>query len=297
MSWPAVVIFLLIALLSPRADAQDDPIKAEANRILAEANARHESGDYAQASESYQQLLQLLGESRGWRVYFNLAVNYEAMGDATRAIKSYEAFATLAETKIESDDTAADRKADAEARIARIKSAHGALRITPSDRVVHVKVGAAEPRPAGFTLYLAPGEHRVEIGSFTKNARIEVVTLRAGELVELAAEPAILPLPGPAQPLSPSPDPIAPSTPAKGDFPVGWLALGASLTIASAALPIGMAVHTLNKRDDAEALGTDHPDYPDALATFEDVRVGYYISFAAPAALAIVTTIVVAAEL
>ena len=45
------------------------------------------------------------------------------------------------------------------------------LRVDVGGRVILVKVGTAKSRPAGFTVYLAPGVHRVEIDSGTAKAR------------------------------------------------------------------------------------------------------------------------------
>jgi hypothetical protein len=147
----------------------------------------------------------------------------------------------------------------------------------PSGNVVLVRVGNEPPRPAGFVVYLAPGEHVFELHAGTANAKQAVVRAVAGvandlNVPDLGAK---------------SPEPKA------AEFPTAWLVGGAALTAASAALPIALAIHTGNERDDAEALSVTSSHYPDAVASFEDARTAYWISYALPAAIAVATAIVV----
>jgi hypothetical protein len=147
--------------------------------------------------------------------------------------------------------------------------------------VVLVRVGAAEPRPAGFTVYLAPGDHRVELHSGTPRARWVKVQVAAGEGVTIEVS-----LPKQPTPSAPPPKPPAQARPS---FPTGWVIAGAGLTAASAALPIALGLRAQGKRDSAEELGTRHKRYPEELESFRDARTLYYMSYAVPAVLAAAT--------
>jgi tetratricopeptide (TPR) repeat protein len=292
----AVLIICVLAAASasaqapPRDDAKSeqaagDPIVDDANRILGAANDRFREGDYPGAAKLYEQLLELLGEQRGWRVQFNLGVTYQQMGDPTRAIERFEAFARLSADEASTDKSIAERRAEAQQRIADLQSKHGALRVDVGGRVILVKVGTAKSRPAGFTVYLAPGVHRVEIDSGTAKARQISVTLKAGATVVLEAEPTVASTPPPDKPAPPPP-------PEEGAFPSALFGVAMALTIASVAIPVGLGLRAASLRDDAAALGTDHPDYPTALEDFEDMRTGYYASYAVPGAFALASLII-----
>jgi hypothetical protein len=160
-----------------------------------------------------------------------------------------------------------------------------------------VRVGSAEARPAGFTQYLAPGAHEIELYTGTTTARKTRVVLTAGVTTSVALD-AETPPPPATTPTSPQPQPPPPKErPHERSFPTAWLIGGAAVTLASCALPLAFALDTGSKRDDANALGTGSVGYADATKRFEDARTRYEISWAVPATFAVATAVIVVVQL
>jgi hypothetical protein len=247
-----------------------------------------DAGRFASAAQIWERLLGALGEERGYKVCYNLGLAYQKLGDATHAIERLESFAARAGKDTARDAALEERRQDAIDRVRTIKASHGALQVAPSPerQVVLVRIGASEPRPAGFVVYLAPGEHEVELYSGTARARRVRVALVAGSAKQLALD-AVLEAP----PRAPNPPMDTTASPAR--FPTGWLVAGLAVTAASCALPIAFAVDASNKRGDAEALGAGHSGYADAVNRFNDARTRYEVSWVLPGALALATAAIV----
>ncbi len=252
--------------------------REDAEQLLKRANEHFRAGEYRAAAAGYQRLLDLLGEEAGWFAHLNLALTYEAAVKPTEAAAHYEAFLEAAASKDLSEDNLQARVDKASQRLAGIRSRYGKLHIAAGREVVLVRVGTRDARPAGFSLYLAPGIHQVEIDHGTDRSRIEAIDIVAGETAELRADRRAKRHP------APTPPPVAPDGGAS--FPTVVVATLSALAVASVALPIGLNVFVNDLRDDAAALGTDHVDYPEARDDFNAARIGYYVSFALPAALA-----------
>jgi tetratricopeptide (TPR) repeat protein len=122
--------------------------------------------------------------------------------------------------------------------------------------------------------------------------RLAGLEKRFGQLEETPPEPTPPPAPTP-QPLgSPEPEPpvLPPDAPSKnveGEFPTLAVGLLGGLAVASIALPIALNLYTNGIRDDAAALGTDHPDYQAKYDDFNAARTGYYLSYGLPALFAV----------
>jgi hypothetical protein len=264
---------LALVLLAPHAVAQGVDYPA----AMRAASESYERGDKVGAIAIWERMLASLGEEKGWKVLYNLGIAYQDIGDATHAVERLDAFVRRTEGMQGGDFE--ERRRDALERLKAIRATHGAVRVAapPSGSAVLVRVGNASPRPAGFVVYLAPGEHVFELHTGTARAKERTVHVVAGSVIELSVNDV--------QP------PKNVSTEAA--FPTAWLLGGAALTIASTALPIALAIHTGNERDEAESLGVTHSRYPDAVDSFEGARRAYWISYALPVALAAATAIVV----
>lgn len=240
---------------------------------VARASELYEARDDRAAIEAWQSVLGALGEPCGWKLHFNLALAHERSGDVNAAVEHFDAFLRLGTTHAD-DSSVAARLAQAAGRSQRLKRGHGLLQVPSANRWVQIDSG--EPRRAGFSVYLGPGEHAITIDPGTPRARVRRVTTRPGETTVLEWN-------------EPSPPP--PPEPSAG-FPTPWVIAGSVLTVASIALPVGLYFYTQGKRSDAQAVeGTDA--YPDALDDFRSARVGYHVSYALPAAFALATAVVI----
>jgi hypothetical protein len=268
-----VLFALALVMLAPHARAQGVDYAA----AMRSASESYDRGDKLGAIAIWERMLGSLGEEKGWKVLYNLGIAYQDVGDATHAVERLDAF--VRRTDAMQGNDLEERRRDAVERLKAIRSSHGAVRVVPpsSGAVVLVRVGNEPPRPAGFVVYLAPGEHVFELHAGTANAKQARVRAVAGSTTDLNVPDLA----------AKSPEPKA------SEFPTAWLVGGAALTTAAAALPIALAIHTGNERDDAEALGVTSSRYPDAVDSFEGARTAYWISYALPAALAATTAIVV----
>jgi len=260
-------------LMSGTVFAQDAQETAETEH----AKELFNEGDYVAAAALWESELARLGETQGWKLLYNLGLSYEKLSDATRAIERYEAFIRRVPAQSDAADPAVEeRRVDAVERVDRLKKTHGALRVEATRRSVMVRVNDAQPRRAGFTVYLVPGEHHVEIDSGTARARRTTVRLAAGQRETILIHDD-------TAPRRPKPPKVVPDKTDEPSFPIGWVIAGAAVTVASVAAPVALHFVTLDERDEAQALGTAHADYPDALDDFRTMRTLYYASYALPA--------------
>jgi tetratricopeptide (TPR) repeat protein len=290
---------LFAALVCARA-AHADPHPPETAVVDASAAfqrglALYDAGDYTGAVTIWEALHASLGEARGWKVLFNLGLAYQAIGDATRAIERYEAFLREAvERGAPGDAELIRRREDAAGRVRALKSAYGALvvRAPASGTPVMTSVGG-DVRSAGYTLWVSPGEHQVEVGTGTPRARRVRVDVVAGGAVEVTTDDLVAPPQVPAAPpVAPAPAP-ATQRPAEGRrFPTLAVVLASGATVASAAVPLGLGLRASAKRSDAAAFGQGNTGYASAVGDFHDARTLYYASYSIPAVLAAVTATV-----
>jgi tetratricopeptide (TPR) repeat protein len=255
--------------------------------------ALYEVGNYTGAIATWEALRESIGERRGWKVLYNLALGYQAMGDTSRAIERYDAFLSAAEAfdARESPEVGA-RLRDALGRVHALKATYGAVvvRAPASGAQALTRVGSGEARPAGYTVWLSPGEHEVEVGTGTSRAHTVKVIVKAGTTVEVATDDLAPPpapvVPAPAAPPLPGP---SPAVPAAAHFPTAWVIVGAGLTVASAALPIALGLHASSQRQAAEEMGAGSTGYTAAVSDFHSTRTLYYASYVAPGLVAAVT--------
>jgi tetratricopeptide (TPR) repeat protein len=250
----------------------------------------YEAGRTSAAIQIWERMLATLGEERGYKVCYNLGLAYQKLGDATRAVERLQSFATRAEKEAGKDPSLDERQKDAIDRIKAIKASHGALHVAPSPdgQVVLVRIGSSEPRPAGFVVYLAPGEHEIELHAGTARARRVRHTVVAGATKDVTPEPSVT-----TTPTSQAVEPQPKAAPGTASFPTAWLIGGLAVTAASSVLPLAFGLDAKSKRDDADALGPGHTGYAAAANDFDDARSRYQISWVLPGALAAATAAIV----
>jgi hypothetical protein len=300
--WLACVFALMLFASTSVAHAQPASAGVDYAGAMRQGTDLYEQGNKLGAIQIWEQLVASLGEERAWKVLYNLGLAYQSVGDPTRAIERLDAFVKYSGSAAVAAPTQRDleeRRQDAMDRLRAIRSTHGAVHVVPppSGAIVLVRAGASEAKPAGFTVYVAPGDHAFEIYSGTANARRVTVHSVAGMTTELAVPnlPATSAPKEEPKPL-PSPPTPAPMT-TRESFPTVWLAAGAGLTVASGVLPLVFGLRTADKRDEAEAIPTVSPRYPGARSEFEDARSTYHLSYIVPAALAVATAVIVILKL
>jgi hypothetical protein len=245
-----------------------------------------------------------MGEQRGWKVLYNLGLAYEKVGDATHAVERLEGFVQrLAEQPGTMGAELDERRQDALQRVHALQESNGALRVlAPTGERALVRVDAQPPRAAGFTAYLAPGEHDIEIDPGTPRARRVTVTLRAGASQDFPVERA--PPSAPHTPGDASASTLgagvgvarageAARAPEPRAFPTAWAIAGGVVTIAAGAAPFAFGLHAAAKRDDAARLGVGSTQYPSAVNDFTSARTVYYVSYAIPATTLALSTVFV----
>ena len=249
-------------------------------------------GNYVAAITTWESLLATMGEERGHKVLYNLGLAYQQIGDVTKAIERYDAFLRHVDQPYASAELAA-RSDDARARLTQLQHSHGAVNIKAprTGGVVLTRVGSADPRAAGYIVWLAPGPHTVEL--FTGTNRVKTIRLDVvrGETVEVDTTPPVEP-PTAAPGVAPNPQPKPEDTPHEakaGGGPSTLVLVGAGVTIASVAVPIAFYFVAHGKRNDAAVLGQGNSGYADAVSSYDKWRTIYLVSYALPATLALVT--------
>lgn len=199
------------------ARADGDPLDAYRDTFR-RGMERYRAGAVAEAVPYWENVYRELGPAKGYRVAYNLARAYDALGDSSRAAEKYEAF--LAEHAARAGAHAAEEavvvaEADASrARLAELVATKARLRIAlpaPGNSALVARIDGVDVR-VGDVIYVAPGAHTVSLGSTHRDLETRVVEAHAGELLDIEATPAAPSVP-PEAPAAPAPRAEA-STPA-----------------------------------------------------------------------------------
>lgn len=253
-------------------------------------------GNYVGAIATWESLLTTLGDERRYKVLYNLGSAYEAVGDVSHALERYRAFIAYVErTKAPPD--LVRRADDAEKRARQIEESYGAVHVGVPKRggAVLTRVGAAEPRVAGYVIYLAPGLHVVEVHVGTEHAKKISLDVQKGRRIDVDTslpDDASADVRGPPVAAQPAAGPRNPSrestdgTAGPAARNATWLIVGGVATAASIALPASLYVVARGKRDSAAELGDSHPDYPRARSEFTTWRTAYLVSWSLPTIVA-----------
>jgi tetratricopeptide (TPR) repeat protein len=283
-----VVVTAAIAFAAPHAHA-DGAAAPEHDATFRSGLEQYAEKNYAAAIATWESLLTTIGEERGYKVLYNLGLAYQSVGDPTRAIDRYRAFVRRVSQRTGATADLTDRAADADARATELERTHGALYLDPPKHggTVLTRIGNAEPRAAGYVVWLAPGRHSIELSLGPHQSWMVAVDIEAGRETHVDTSP-------PAPPLVIEPSPPRPATGmrrADPPFSTTHVYIGAAATLASFALPATLFFMADNKRDDATALGPGHSKYTDARSSYDAWRTAYYVSYAVPVTLALTTAV------
>ena len=295
---------LVLALTPTRARADGDPLDAYRDTFR-RGMERYKAGAVAEAIPYWENVYRELGPAKGYRVAYNLARAYDALGDSTRAAERYEAF--LAEQAIRASKGAPEEPvvlAEAEAsraRVAELVATKARVRVAPArsgERPLVAKLDNVEVR-AGDVTYVAPGIHVVTFGAEQGHEPLEHRVLEAheGELLEVAppaplAEPAVgppTPPPAEATPRAKAPASDGAATVVKRPFSPVVLYLAGGVTLAGGvvtAIAYGSAIsqHTAYASD-----ATPASERASVASSYPAARTLAYASLGATIGLATVT--------
>ena len=289
MSWIRALLAAAALLLACNAAADPSPAReqdtatSQEQALFRKGLEHFRKGDHGLAIETWTRLRQSVGIDRGWRVLYNLGRAHEAAGDVTKAVEHYAGFLkAVARQPPSMRDASAATVSDSTERLAALAAAHGALSVTaPRRGLVLVRIGLAEPRPAGFTLYLKPRLHQVSFHPGSDRERTLDVELVAGKT-------AVIPAPDdPAPPTLERKPPVRErptSSPGRAlEFPTAWVVAGAAATVATGALSGVLYARASDRRRQAAALETSDPEYPRKKDAFDSAARTYQYSLVLPA--------------
>lgn len=293
-----VCFALVLAFAVPSiARAQSDGM-AEYRERFKTGLARYQEGATADALQWWEPIYRELGPERGWRLAFNLARAYEALGDATHAVERYQAFlaqVTARRARGEPIEPLIEREEkEARDRSDDLATTKGRIVLAAGVAPIAVKIDGSEPRLAGFTAYVAPGAHVVVFEPGTSRELRRSVVIAAGEAIEVAP-PESAPAPGPVERSLPMVTPVSPRMvrTIERPFPEPVLWTAGGVTLASVVVPVLTYVSasefqgTNRLSGDADALS--QADNSRVRADYDSRKTTYYATLAIPATLAVAT--------
>ncbi len=249
-----------------------------AAKLFDEGLAAFDAGEPKRAAEVWEKLQREGDPEKAWRVLYNLGLAYQAAGDRPRAVERFDEFARRVGEQPGSLPIEFEaRRQDAVDRAASLRPHLGVLRIaaSPSGERIVVRIGSAPARDAGFSVYVEPGTYEVVMGE-GRRAIEERLVVHEGELLTHVARQR------PADP-SPPPPPFEPP------IPTGVLVGGGVLAAVSVALPVAMLFRARGLREEASAIPSFDPTYPERVDAFDDARTAYLACWSVPATLAAAT--------
>jgi tetratricopeptide (TPR) repeat protein len=284
----ALIALVALSATTVPAYAQPSGEGSQSDAVFKRGLDQYAQGNHTAAVATWENLLATLGSERGYKIFYNLALAYEKLGDVTRAIERHSSFLRHVEQHPDVDvGPLRERIEDSRSRRGSLRATHGAVDVQVPNKggLVMTRVGSAEPRAAGYVVWLAPGTHTVELFVGTERARTITVEVKAEQTITVDTSP-----PAESAPDRTAVPVVAPAVVPEPDRGTSsWVYAGAAATVASIALPITLFLVADGKRDDADSLGTGHTGYSDAASSYEKWRTAYLVSYALPIMLASAT--------
>ena len=274
------VVALSVALFAGAARAADNPLDSLRGRFR-EGMDKYKAGAFADAILIWESIYRELGAEKGYRLAFDLARAYDALGDLIKAADHYESYldnvtrrraaGELLEANVERQEEVARDRLD---KIANIK-ARIRVKAGPRQPVI-VQVDNTPARVAGFTIYVEPGAHTVTFGS-GKDADIRHLTAERGVVVDV--EPRAEELSGPPGP------PSAERFETRVEHPFSPLVLwvSAGVAVASLVVPAITYTHALSVKSDYDSPSASPSDKLALANDYQSARTNAYASIVVPA--------------
>jgi hypothetical protein len=175
---------------SSRAD--EDALAAYRDRFR-QGMDRYKAGAMAEAIRIWSAIYEEIGAERGYRLSFDLARAYEANFETSRAAERYQSFLDEVARRRAAgeslDDLVEREEKEARDRLADLDAANGRIRVLGGSQSVLTQIDTADPRLGTFVSYVAPGGHVVVFAPGSEHAEHRDVTVKAGEIVDVAPTP------------------------------------------------------------------------------------------------------------
>jgi hypothetical protein len=289
---------LAMTLSTGLAHADDDPMAPYRDRFRA-GMEKYTTGHEGEAIQFWEPIYREIGPQKGYRLAFDLARAYEHIGDSTHGAERYESF--LAELTARRgageviDDRVLREEGDARQALAGIKVSKGRIKVNPGSRPVPAQIDAGEPRFGSFVAYVAPGTHVVTFAAGGSATETHDVTVKAGEMVEVAphSEPATQTPPPDNGPSTPPQRPPPPPPPKRFEkehpFSPVVLYTGAALTAVSVVAPILTYAHAWSLADNYNSKSSTGPEKTSDANAYSSAKSAAYATLGIPIGLAVVT--------
>jgi hypothetical protein len=240
---------------------------------------KYKGGAFADAILIWESIYRDLGSDKGYRLAFDLARAYDALGDLIKAADHYESYLEkVTQRRAEGEllePNVERQEAVARDRLEKIAGLKARIRVKAGLRQpVIVQVDNTPARVAGFTLYVEPGAHTVTFGA-GKDADVRRLTVERGRIVDV--EPR-------AEVLSPPPPPETRfETRVEHPFSPLVLWVSAGVAVASLVVPVITYAHALSVKSDYDSAATSPSDKLTLANDYESARTNAYASVVVPA--------------
>ncbi len=264
----------LPAVAPPAADSPLDSLRER----FREGMEKYKSGAFADAIVIWESIYRELGVDQGYRLAFDLARAYDALGDLIKAADHYASYldkVTQRRANGERLEPNVERQEEvARDRLERIAGLKARIRVKAGQRqVVIVQIDNTPARVAGFTVYVEPGTHTVTFGS-GKDADVRRVTLERGRIIDVEPRAEVLAVT--------APEPRYETRTERPFSPV-VLWVGAAVAVASLVVPAITYAHALSVKSDYDAPTTSPTDKAALANDYESARTNAYASIVVPA--------------
>jgi hypothetical protein len=260
--------------------AADSPLDSLRERFR-EGMDKYKAGAFADAILIWESIYRELGSDKGYRLAFDLARAYDALGDLIKAADHYESYLDkVTQRRAEGEVLEANVERQEEVardRLEKIAGIKARIRVKAGLRQpVIVQVDNTPERVAGFTMYVEPGAHTVTFGT-GKDADVRHLTVQRGVVVDVEPRAEVLSVPSG----TPPPEPRF-ETRVEHPFSPLVLWVSAGVAVASLVVPAITYAHAESVKSDYDS--STSPTEKLALANdYESARTNAYASIVVPA--------------
>jgi hypothetical protein len=168
----------------------------EHRRRYDDAKKLYDRGHTAEALAIWEAIYREMHPSSAFRLAYNLGVAHLDLGDVTQAAERFETFLAEFEVRTVRHELTTEEAAQlvplaerTKIKLTELRMSRGRIQVNAPAVAVVAKVGGMPPRVSGFTAWVSPGTYTVVFGEGTRNVETKVVTVKAGELVEITPTP------------------------------------------------------------------------------------------------------------
>jgi len=281
---------------TPPAAPATDPLGPLRERFR-EGMQRYQAGAYGDAIVIWEAVYRELGPDVGYRLVFNLARAYDALGDVLSAAEHYASYVeSVARRRAggEALEPNVERQeSQAKARLSEIAAVKGRIHVGATEPPLVVRIDNAPPRFAGSTTWVEPGRHTVRLGNRGDDADVRDVFVAAGAMVTV--EPHVSRAQPPPATTAPREDSAttasAPRMEMRTMHPFSPVVVWTSGAVAalSVILPLVTYANALAIKSDYDAAATPRAEKERLAIDYASARTNAYASVALPSVLVFTT--------